>query len=125
MTASGIITGFQWLNGSFMEDVETSKRRPPNDLDLITFFGGLSEDEIDNILATFPEFGSPALSKINFHLDHYAIDYTIDPILTIEQTRYWQQLFSHNRNRVWKGILQLPLNTEIDDRQSLVYLNSL
>lgn len=31
------ITGFQWLDGSFLEDIEALESRPPGDIDLVTF----------------------------------------------------------------------------------------
>ena len=34
----GLISGFQWLDGSFMEDVETQESRSPNDVDVVTYF---------------------------------------------------------------------------------------
>lgn len=34
----GMINGFQWLDGSFMENVETTQSRHPNDIDVVTFF---------------------------------------------------------------------------------------
>ncbi|MCF5221032.1 hypothetical protein GIW34_22655, partial [Pseudomonas syringae] len=33
----GIVSGIQWLNGSFMENVEMLEGRPPNDMDVVTF----------------------------------------------------------------------------------------
>src|SRR5690625_136501 len=35
---AGISTGFQWINGSFTENVEASRGRPPRDIDVVTFF---------------------------------------------------------------------------------------
>lgn len=32
-----------------------------------------------------------------------------------EWTRYWAQLFSHNRLGVWKGMLRIDLDTQTDD----------
>lgn len=125
MTALNINFGFQWLNGSFMENIETSEGRPPKDLDVVTFFGGLSLADQANIRATFPEFANPILAKNNFLLDHYPVDYSHSPDVTVELTRYWLQLFTHNRLGVWKGILRLSLNTPIDDQHALNYLNSI
>jgi hypothetical protein len=125
MSTMGIIFGFQWLNGSFLEDIETAEGRAPHDLDLVTFCGGLSPAEQVNIVANFPEFINPSLSKTNYSLDHYPIDIGFSPEVTVEQTRYWLQLFTHNRNSVWKGILRLPLNTTLDDQHALDYLNSI
>src|SRR5438874_2710456 len=33
----GFTDGFQWLSGSFLEDIENLETRPPNDVDLVTF----------------------------------------------------------------------------------------
>ena len=125
MTGLGIIHGFQWLDGSFLENIEVLEGRPPRDLDIVTFFGDLSQDDLDNIRVAFPEFSNKTLSKRNFQLDHYPVDYTFRPDLTVEITRYWIQLFTHSRDSVWKGILRLSLNTDIDDQHAMNYLNSL
>jgi hypothetical protein len=36
LRAIGIVDGFQWINGSFVEEVEVTRQRPPADIDLIT-----------------------------------------------------------------------------------------
>jgi hypothetical protein len=125
LTDHGIIHGFQWLDGSFLENIEVRESRPPNDLDLVTFYGGLTPEQQQQVMESFPDFADPILSKKNYMLDHYAVDYMFHPEVTVEQTRYWLQLFSHNRIGVWKGMLRLPLNTQEDDDQALEYLNSL
>ena len=33
----GYASGFQWLDGSFMEDAETFRGRPPGDIDVVSF----------------------------------------------------------------------------------------
>ena len=40
------------------------------------------------------------------------------PAITVEQTRYWSLLFSHNRQAVWKGMLRIELNTPTEDQQA-------
>lgn len=122
---NGIIYGFQWLDGSFLENIEKSENRPPNDLDIITFFGGLTSENQSLIIASFPEFADSILSKNSFKLDHYPVDYSYHPYFTVERTRYWIQLFTHKRNGIWKGILRLSLNTPIEDQYAIDYLNSL
>lgn len=125
MTQFGVVNGFQWLDGSFLENIEVSQRRAPRDLDIVTFYGGLSQQHQSNIMTNFPEFACSTLSKSNFLLDHYAVDYSYDPNVTVEYTRYWVQLFSHNRMGIWKGMLQLFINTPADDQRALAYLNSI
>jgi hypothetical protein len=125
MTNLGIIDGFQWLDGSFMENIEVSENRPPNDLDLVTFYNGATSPAQATLIASFPEFNNPTLSKRTYHLDHYPFDFCFNPEVTVEYTRYWIQLFTHNRNGIWKGILRLPLNTANDDAAALAHLNTL
>lgn len=125
LTSLNIINGFQWLDGSFLENIELSESRAPRDLDLVTFYGGIDMTEQSRIATIFPEFANPILAKTNYMLDHYAIDYTFHPNVTVEQTRYWLQLFTHNRLGVWKGILNIPLNTPVEDIHAINFLNSL
>jgi hypothetical protein len=119
----GIIIGFQWLDGSFIENIEVSEKRAPRDLDLVTFFGGFTIDEQYEWLKTFPEFIDNQLSKKHYKLDHYFVDYYYNPDVTVELSRYWIQLFTHNRTGVWKGILRLDLNTAEIDNEAINFLD--
>jgi hypothetical protein len=38
LRAAGLAVGFQWLNGSFLQDVERFEGRDPGDLDVVTFY---------------------------------------------------------------------------------------
>ncbi|TWR30369.1 hypothetical protein FPZ43_05355 [Mucilaginibacter pallidiroseus] len=125
MDSIGIVNGFQWIDGSFLENIEVLENRDPNDLDIVTFHGFLDTHILHNITTSFPEFSSSIQSKTNFLLDHYPVDFTYHPIVTVEATRYWLQLFSHNRKGVWKGIVQLPLNTSSENELALDFLNGL
>lgn len=123
----GITEGFQWLDGSFTENIEISLGRAPRDLDIVTFFNQsiLNNDQIIEIQNNFTEFFDFEESKANFKLDHYPVNYYANPLLTIESTRYWLQLFSHNRIGVWKGIIKIELNTPNLDEQAIEYLSNL
>lgn len=123
MNHIGIINGFQWLDGSFTENIEVSEKRPPGDLDVVTFYGGVDPSALVKV---FPEFASPMVSKATYQLDHYPVDFMYDPYVTVEYTRYWIQLFTHKKGTgLWKGILKLPINTPVEDQDALNYLNSL
>ena len=115
LRGEGLTTGFQWLDGSFLENVETRESRPPKDLDVVTVYWGYDESFQKRLLTSFPEVASPTLSKANYSLDHYPVDAGFSPALTLEQTRYWILLFSHNRQGVWKGMLKIDLNTPTED----------
>jgi hypothetical protein len=118
----GLTTGFQWLDGSFHEDIESQEGRPPRDLDVVTVYWGYDDSFQGQLMANFPEFANPKLAKANFALDHYPMDASYHPEATVELARYWISLFSHNRLAVWKGMLRVELNTIADDSAARVEL---
>ncbi len=107
--------GFQWLDGSFLEDIETRENRSPRDLDIVTVYWDYDFTFQTKLVANFIEFANPVLSKANYSLDHYPLDAGFNPNLTLENTRYWILLFSHNRLGIWKGMLRIELDTPADD----------
>ena len=115
LTTEGLINGFQWLDGSFLEDIEVRESRPPKDLDVVTVYWGYDMAFQAALMGRFPEVASPKLAKANYSLDHYPLDAGYSPESTIELTRYWISLFSHNRLGVWKGMLRIELNTRAED----------
>lgn len=123
----GIIEGFQWLDGSFTENIEISEKRAPRDLDIVTLFNPniLTPIQVDDIQNNFTDFFDFEQSKINYKLDHYPFNYNLNPLFTIDYTRYWIQLFSHNRLGVWKGIIRIELNTPGFDNEASEYLSNL
>lgn len=125
LTNEGLVNGYQWLDGSFLEDIERSESRPPNDLDLLTIYWGYDHAFQSGLVRQFPEFADRQLSKQNYHLDHFPVDAGYKPQVTVEQTRYWIQLFTHHRNGVWKGMLRINLNTPAEDAAALAHLGSI
>ena len=111
----GLLTGFQWLDGSFLEDIEQRDGRPPRDLDVVTVYWGYDLAFQTALVTKFPEVANPTLAKAQYSLDHYPFDAGFSPELTLDQTRYWISLFSHNRLGVWKGMLRIELNTPVED----------
>jgi hypothetical protein len=111
----GLTNGFQWLDGSFLEDIEAQEGRPPRDLDVVTVYWGYDIPFQQQLWATLPEFVDSKLAKANFALDHYPLDASYHPETTVKWATYWISLFSHNRLAVWKGMLRVELNTPADD----------
>lgn len=125
LAALGIVEGFQWIDGSFVEDCEARRGRPPKDVDIVTFMRrppALKDDDawaeyIARNEAAFDELFSPQLSKQSFHCDAYVVELDIDVISVIEQAHFWFGLFSHSRiGRQWKGIVQISLFNDRHDR---------
>lgn len=73
----GIGEGFQWIDGSFMENVEVSQSRDPNDIDVVSLIHAKNAAEEDIINNNFPAFCSPKLSKKQYKVDHYFFILTI------------------------------------------------
>jgi len=87
LQTEGLSNGLQWLDGSFLEDVELRDRRPPRDLDVVTVYWGYHLTFQRNLVAKFPEVANPVLAKANYSLDHYPFDASYSPELTLEKTR--------------------------------------
>lgn len=115
LRGEGLTNGFQWLDGSFLENIEVRERRPPKDIDVVTVYWGYDLPFQADLLTRFPEVANPALSKANYSVDHYPFDAGFNPTVTLESTRYWILLFSHNRLGVWKGMLKIELDTPAED----------
>lgn len=122
----GVQCGYQWIDGSFVENVEVLQSRAPHDIDVVTMFA-LPDISMQKVIANiFPAFVKPSLSKMLYKVDHYPCLVNDKPFGTVEIVKYWNQLFGHNRAGIWKGMIELPLyNNDVMDMQALNYLNSL
>lgn len=122
----GVNGGFQWFDGSFLENVEKTRPGPPRDIDVVTFFRfqapAVAPDPA--VVARLRDHGS---TKAHYRVDHYLVPLTDPPERLVEQSRFWFGLFSHQRGTaIWKGMLQIDLMTENEDnaaRQALAALN--
>jgi hypothetical protein len=111
--------GFQWLSGSFMEDIENLEKRHPQDVDMVIFFHRPATVADD---AAWQVFIADNINLLAFWLvkpvykcDPYFVDLDTMPSNIVNQTRYWFGLFSHRRTGLWKGLLQIPLTVTQDD----------
>lgn len=117
------IRGFQWLDGSFPEDIESKEGRDPQDLDVVTF----ADTPFDpaSLAAAFapkPEVWDPIQSKSAFFVDHYFVSLGSDPVRLIKQSQYWYGLFSHRRDGLWKGMPEVDLQNKADDDSARISL---
>lgn len=115
LRAAGITAGFHWLDGSFLEDVEHTEGRDPNDLDVVTFFLSPSMAFVRDLATTHGHLIDRPSIKKSFFLDHFLFDLHDHPEAVVEHARYWTHLFSHRRDKLWKGMLRIELNTVADD----------
>jgi hypothetical protein len=115
----GLNAGFQWLNGSFMEDVETLERRPPRDIDVVTF-----PHTPENFTPTDDDLAAldHDTAKARFRVDGYFVELDDLPSRDlVTWSAYWYSLWSHRRNQAWKGFLQVDLDPA-EDAETLAWL---
>ncbi len=108
----GITQGFQWLDGSFVENVELNRGRPPADVDLVTFAvrPNVELDKWKDLVNNNKEIFLPNESKEKYLCDAYYVDLNISPIQIVNYSRYWFGLFSHQRESyLWKGMIEISI----------------
>jgi hypothetical protein len=111
----GFVTGFQWIDGSFLEQVEVLESRSPADIDVVTYFDlPLGKSEADVVAQNHLLFDH-AHVKATFHVDHYPVvlGKTLDAF-QIRQISYWYSMWSHRRDGLWKGFIQVSLDPAED-----------
>lgn len=120
----GITTGFQMFDGSFVEDCERLRSRPPSDIDVVTF----SHLPVPaHQIAVFAQKNAGLFDrdmvKNEYSCDSFFIDLTKDARYVVADTMYWYGLFSHQRDTfMWKGLVTVPLMS--DDLDALAALEA-
>lgn len=111
----GLTRGFQWLDGSFLEEIETLESRAPRDIDVVTFFhrpNGMSQQDL---FRANPQLFDLPQVKSNFCVDGYLQELKGDaPDILVEKATYWYSMWSHRRDQLWKGFLQVDLTPSED-----------
>lgn len=103
------VRGFQWIDGSFCERIEVQLGRPPDDVDVVTWY-----------LCTNPPTVYPAhlldqvKCKATYDVHHFMSPLDHHPVTTQQNTIFFHSLFTHRRDDKWKGMLQVPLSHQDD-----------
>jgi hypothetical protein len=127
--AAGLVSGFQWLDGSFLENVEVLEARAPNDIDVVTFFDLPADKSQLDLQQQFPEL-FPANRDAHQKLKTvYCVDAYVEhlgkvPSRLVRQASYWYSMWSHRRNQAWKGYVQIDLASN-DDALATAQLENL
>lgn len=115
----GVTDAFQWIDGSFSEDIEATEQRDPGDIDVVTF--GLLPADLPNTqvaLDSHPNLFDPELAKQQYCCDAYFVDMSLSAVAVHFYTCYWLNLFSHKKvSNLWKGMLCVPLDVDDDAAQ--------
>lgn len=119
----GFIHGFQWLDGSFVEE------KMPNDLDIVTFLHHpLEVSNIQDVQRLVQEnfhlFDRKHI-KGTYNLDAFFVDLNGPAESIVNLTRYYLGLFSHRRvDNLWKGMLQVRLEDVDSDAKAYAVLHT-
>jgi len=113
--AAGITSGFQWLDGSFPEQIEMFEGRAPRDMDVVTFFNlprGMDQQSLAHRHGAL------------FDQKHVKATYVMDAYFAVlgdptdhwqvKRIAYWYSMWSHRRDGLWKGFVQVDLDPSQD-----------
>jgi hypothetical protein len=132
LAVEGYQNGVQFIDGSFVENIEGSANRPPSDIDVFSLLNAPQKYRSDpsawaSTGLTFwqTEIADRNKNKQRFSLDTYAVLYEeLQPMGLIQYIIYWYGLFSHQRDTfAWKGFVVLPLDP-IGDQAALALIGS-
>jgi hypothetical protein len=107
--------GFQWVDGSFTENVEELRQRPPSDIDLVNFIYQPSQIN-EEYWAEHGYVFDHDIAKQNYLVDSYWVNLSVnDKEYIVNQTAYWYSMWSHQRDtNIWKGFYQIALTPQDD-----------
>ena len=113
--AAGITSGFQWLDGSFLEQIEALEGRAPRDMDVVTFLDlpqGLDQRALARRHGTLFD---QKHAKATYAMDAYfAVLGQPTDQWQVKNITYWYSLWSHRRDGLWKGFVQVDLDPSQD-----------
>jgi hypothetical protein len=111
----GLTRGVQWLDGSFLENIESLESRAPNDIDVVTFYHRPNSYTQQELFKASPRLFNHDNVKEDYHVDAYLINLDDNtPEFLVSSSAYWYSVWSHRRNLLWKGYLQIDLSQTHD-----------
>jgi hypothetical protein len=120
----GFAQGFQWIDGSFVED------KVPQDLDVVTFARrparAAGAQALERLMRANPEQCIRGPVKGRYNLDAFFVDLDGSKEGLVDATRYYAGLFSHRRSDdLWKGMVQIRFDDPADDAAAQAALAAL
>lgn len=118
----GFVSGFQWLDGSFVED------KIPADIDVVTFLRRPAKvngpDAVVRLMRANPNVFSRQQVKAELRVDSFWVDMDGTKPMVVDLTRYFCGLFSHRRgDGLWKGMLKVSIDAD-SEREASVWLQA-
>lgn len=111
----GIVLGFQWLDGSFLEQIEILESRHPRDMDVVTFFDMPPGENQRSLLQKAGQLFDQKHLKATYGVDGYfnVLGQPVDA-RQVQSIAYWYSMWSHRRDGLWKGFVQVDLDPSQD-----------
>lgn len=123
--AVGLTRGFQWIDGSFLENVEVLRSRPPKDVDVVTFYELPSGETQASILGRNPGVFDHDQLNARFSVDAFTQDLGSPSQDLIGWSAYWYGVWSHQRSTlVWKGFVEVDLDPSQDAGARAILLST-
>lgn len=120
-----IVRGYQWIDGSFIEDIETIEYRDPRDIDVVTLFHLPEGETQETLLGRMPRLFQAEDTKIDYRVDAHYVQLNTDTTESlVDQITYWYSLWSHRRSGRWKGYLKVDLST-VEDHAARASLDAM
>ena len=133
ISTDGYVSGIQFLDGSFVENIEATRGRPPKDIDIFTMLNA-PQKYLDNIALWHShgfrfwsdEIAHQKRNQDRFSLDTYALLIEEAPLgQMLQQVMYWYSLFSHQRDTfAWKGFVAVPFD-QAQDSDALALIEAM
>jgi hypothetical protein len=117
--------GWQWLDGRFLEK-DRGSHHEPELIQVVTFYkpSPLLEDPLFS--EHMHRVNDYELSHRLFRVDHNYVNLDLELPDLISNTRHYAALLSHqSETGLWKGMLQINLNTPQDDSMALKRLEEM
>ena len=109
--------GTQWLGGSFL-----TQKKTPADIDIVTIANAYPPNVSRDILlkeeVLFPTCTNLLCDSYFVPLmppEGHSIDLSVYQQEIAKEIFYWTGLFSHTRDKIWKGMLTIPLPDGSED----------
>ena len=114
---AGLVRGFQWIDGSFVENAEYSRGRSPGDVDVVTFFYVPEGHTKESLVRASPNVFDRIAIKLDFGVDSYFAGLNQnDAEIIVGRAAYWYGLWSHTKDRLrWKGFVEVDLDPGEDE----------
>ena len=108
---AGVSGGFQWINGSFVENVENRRGRGPADIDIFTVYAVPHVLKTENLEKNFPHLFNREQVRDRYLVDSlgaWPVDIQPNTFL-VKKFLELYNIFSYTRKGVKKGFVQIPL----------------